>query len=192
MAMDLPPVHSRSKNGTPLYEKRCACGTVSIVDKRRIEAPCHRCAMRARRTHGLTVGSWHPLYRLLQSMRVRCEQPSGTHYAYYGGRGIRVCDDWRANPLSFVAWCEANGWRKGMEIDRIDVNGPYAPDNCRLTSHRENSQRTRRIRTTPEQVRAVRAELARGAPIKAAAREAGVTYMVAWHIKNNPAVWSNV
>lgn len=54
--------------------------------------------MAKRRTHGL---SGHPLYKLLNNMIARCTYPSATHYAYYGGRGIAVCDEWRTNP---AAW----------------------------------------------------------------------------------------
>jgi hypothetical protein len=149
--------------------------------------------MKGRRTHGLAArGALHPLYRLLQNIKARCMHPSATNYAYYGGRGIRVCEEWAASPERFVTWAEAHGWRPGLDIDRIDADGDYTPDNCRFISHRENSQRTRRIRTTPDQVRLVRAALAGGATVKAAATLAGVTYMVAWHICNSPGVWNNV
>lgn len=193
----LPPVHSRSANGTPLYEKVCACGAVAIVDKRKLGTPCHACAMKARRTHGYSSGShghlnFHPLYKVWNSIKVRCNYPSATHYRYYGGRGISLCAEWANDPRAFVEWATAHGWRKGMEIDRVDPNGNYSPDNCRLLSHQENSQRTRRIKTTPEQVRLVIDRLNVGDSIKSAARCAGVTYMVAWHIKNSPGVWSNL
>jgi hypothetical protein len=188
------PVHSRSSNGTPLFRRVCRiCGAVAIVDRRRINKRCHRCAMTAKRTHGLASGGHlHPLYRLLHGMVIRCEQPRTMNYKYYGGRGVSVCAEWRQNPAAFVAWAMAHGWSSGLEIDRLDVDGDYAPDNCRFINHRENSQRTRRIKTTPQQVQQVRSALVSGLTLKQAAAQAGVTYMVAWHIKNSPGVWSNV
>jgi hypothetical protein len=188
-----PPVHSRSSNGTPLYERRCReCGNVAVVDSRKLELLCAQCAAKARRTHGLSAGGKiHPLYRLLLCIKARCTQPSATNFKYYGGRGIKVCDEWLDNPPQFVEWATANGWQRGMELDRIDVDGPYSPDNCRFVTHRQNSQTTRRIKTTEGQAAHVRRLLADGSNIKDAARLAGVTYMVAWHIKNSPDVWSN-
>lgn len=143
--------------------------------------------------HGLTKGGkWHPLYRVFSNLKARCHSKTATHYEYYGGRGIAVCDEWRQNPPAFVKWAEANGWQPGLEVDRIDSDGDYSPGNCRITTHRENSQRTRRIKTTPAQARKVRSEMSKGVSIKEAAAAAGVTYMVAWHIKNSPGVWNNI
>jgi len=190
----LPPVYRRSSNGTPLYRKACAtCGAVSVVDKRKLALPCHACAMKARRTHGYAAdGRLDPAYRVYCGIKARCEQPSFQHYRYYGGRGIKMCAEWRRNPQAFVDWAHAHGWKRGLEIDRLDHDGDYSPENCRISTHRENSQHTRRIKTTPEQARQVRQFLASGYTVKQAAAAACVTYMVAWHIKNNPDVWSNV
>lgn len=38
----------------------------------------------------------------------------------------------------FIAWCEANGYREGLEIDRIDNNSGYRPDNCRFVTRKQN------------------------------------------------------
>jgi hypothetical protein len=144
-------------------------------------------------THGLAArGKIHPLYRVLKNIEARCNCSTASHYEYYGGRGISVCAEWANDPLSFVTWALANGWRKGLEVDRKESNGNYEPDNCRIVAHRENSQHTRRIKTTPDQARRAREMLTGGASIKEIAAAIGVTYMVVWHIKNSPDVWSNV
>lgn len=191
---NLPPVHSRDKSGTALYEKVCAgCGAVSIVDRRRLACLCRTCSGAKKKTHGLTVGGkLHPLYRLLSGMVSRCTYPSAQNYKYYGGKGIKVHEEWVNDPSKFVAWAMEKGWKPGLEIDRLDSDRDYCPENCQLLPHRENSQKTSRIKTKPENVKAVRAALADGLSIKAAAEAGGVTYMVAWHIKNSPDVWSNI
>ncbi len=143
--------------------------------------------------HGLTKGGkWHPLYRILKNIEARCRYPKATHYEYYGGRGISVCREWTENPLAFVQWAEENGWAAGLEIDRKDSDDNYCPENCRIINHQKNSQLTRRITTTETQARQVKDALALGTSIKDSALAAGVSYMVAWHIKNSPGVWSNV
>lgn len=180
----------RTSNGTPLFRRACrGCGAVSLVDSRKLDKCCMACSNRSRSTHGL---SKHPLYKKLKNIEVRCRYESASNYEYYGRRGVSVCQEWLSDPAVFVAWAEARGWKKGLEIDRIDPDGNYEPGNCRVLSHRENSQRTRRITTSHDQVRSVRAALQAGASIRAAATSAGVSYAVAYHIKNTPDVWSNV
>lgn len=74
----------------------------------------------------------HPLYDTWRGMRRRCQDPAARSYEYYGGKGIKVCDEWqRFRP--FEAWIMANlGSRPdSMTLDRIDGFGNYEPGNVR-------------------------------------------------------------
>lgn len=81
-------------------------------------------------THGLSKTK---LYKVRRGMITRCECESSPLYPYYGGRGIKICDEWRKSVTAFYEWAIANGYEedKGLSIDRIDVNGNYEPSNCR-------------------------------------------------------------
>jgi hypothetical protein len=85
--------------------------------------------------HGL---SSHKLYEVWCNIKRRCYGTIKPDYKHYGGRGIKVCDEWLNSFLSFYNFCISKNWKEGLEIDRIDVNGNYEPSNCQLISHTEN------------------------------------------------------
>lgn len=171
---------ARSSNGTPLFECICPdCGLVRIQDKRKIGSRCHPCAMRKRVKHGK---SGTPIYRLWAGMIARCTYPSASHYKYYGGRGIGVCEEWRRSPEAFFEWAESNGYAEGLELDRIDAAGDYQPSNCRFITHQENSRLCRHVRCTPEKAAQIKRLIADGSSVGDAARVVGIPYMSAWHI----------
>ena len=77
------------------------------------------------------------------SMYCRCYYPTTHGYERYGGRGIKICEEWINNPDSFYDWAINNGYKKGLTLDRIDVNGNYEPSNCRWVTKKEQSQNRR-------------------------------------------------
>lgn len=86
--------------------------------------------------HGLSNS---PIFTVWKRMLDRCYDKKHTSYKNYGGRGIFVCDQWKKNPLAFVEWAVNNGWLKGLQIDRINNDGHYDPNNCRFVTREINA-----------------------------------------------------
>ena len=95
-------------------------------------------------SHGLRK---HPLYKRLADIKDRCSNPNSPAYKYYGGRGVKICDEWLTDFKSFYDWAIANGWEKGKEIDKdkkakeAGVEAlEYSPQWCSVIDKSENNK----------------------------------------------------
>ena len=117
----------------------CSCGNEFIAESYKLRTGytrscgCLRAETLRKRatTHGTTAGGQkNRLYFIWKSMRMRCNCQSDKAYKNYGGRGIKVCDEWN-DYLVFKSWSLNNGYSDDLTIERININKGYSPDNCK-------------------------------------------------------------
>ncbi len=142
------------EGGNAKWVCQCDCGTICIIVGSELRRKASKrgtksCGCKAsermaslNQTHGRSKTR---LYRSWQGMHQRCGNPKDTQFPRYGARGISVNPCWD-DFEPFALWAKANGYDAALEIDRIDVNAGYSPENCRWVTSRENSNNRRNTR----------------------------------------------
>lgn len=145
-----------SNKGTgSLWLCKCDCGNEKIITSRNLlNKTCKSCGCYSKDNPAhITHNLYHTrLHNIWIGMKSRCYNKNNKRYKNYGGRGIKVCEEWQEFK-SFYEWAIINGYNQTMDrgectIDRIDINGDYSPDNCQfinIKKQQRNKTNTRYV-----------------------------------------------
>ena len=132
-------LHNYNKKGT-YWLCVCECGNFKEVRqqdlKRGYVKSCGCALIRHSKSHT-------KLYRVWTGIKSRCYNKNTPNYKDYGNRGITVCEEWLKDFQEFYDWAMNNGYHDGLQIDRIDNNKGYSPNNCRFVTPKKNSNNRR-------------------------------------------------
>lgn len=163
--------YSRKKQ--TYWKCRCDCGNEIITQRAGLlngsTKSCGCYNADKQRTHSMSNTR---IYNIWQMMKARCCRKTSRAYKDYGGRGIKIIEEWkRFEP--FYDWSIKNCYNETLTIDRIDVNGDYCPENCRWVTmdvQRKNKRDSLKIK---------------GEPLKNICAKTGVSYKLVWKYKNS-------
>lgn len=95
-------------------------------------------------------------------MKQRCSYKGNQNYERYGGRGIKVCNEWIVDYTIFRTWALKNGYQEGLSIERVDNSKGYSPDNCTWIPVNHQSRNRRTSKLDIEKVRHIRKQYSTG------------------------------
>jgi len=130
------------------YMCRCKCGKLKRFSGKSLRNGDSKSCNCKKSTHKLTHGMTKTrLHEIWIGMKKRCYNKNCKQYKWYGARGIKICENWNSSFIDFYKWSKENGYMENLELDRIDNDKGYSPENCRYVTTRENLLNRREIQS---------------------------------------------
>ena len=149
----------RTARGSRWWVCRCDCGGTTEVRTRDLRSSHTKSCGCISRRHGY---SHTRIHRVWKGIVQRCENPKHIGWKHYGGRGISICPEWRADFRAFLSWALEHGYSDSLQIDRIDNDAGYSPANYRFVPAVINNRNRSFAKLSIEDVELIREELAKG------------------------------
>lgn len=135
----LERIRERGTKTKTYYRCICECGTektvrASVLGVTTFSCGCLNKELSAARVVKMNTKhgkSRTPIYTIWNHMVERCYKEYSSRYKNYGARGIKVCEEW-LEASKFINWAYSNGYKEGLSLERVDVNGNYEPSNCKF------------------------------------------------------------
>lgn len=146
--LEIQRKETSAKSRRIYWKCRCDCGNLTVVRGDCLTSgnttSCG-CYNRDKKTALIDNRTKDKLYHVYYGMKQRCNNPNDKQFKHYGGRGIRISEEWNTYE-AFRDWAILNGYEENhnLSIERIDVNGDYSPGNCKWIPANRQSCNTRK------------------------------------------------